>query len=135
MTPRRSPADDRPGCDALGIPIVGTYMEPDTFTARRENSGGPIMITGPATIMIPPEFFEAIAERAAEIVLERSAKARNGGSEPSPYMTIAEGADFLRCSRQRVDDLLSQKRLTRFKDGARTLVSRAEIESYVEGGA
>jgi excisionase family DNA binding protein len=55
-------------------------------------------------------------------------------SEPetlSPFMTIAEAAEFLRCKRQRVDDLLSARRLTRFKDGARTLVSRAELAEYV----
>jgi excisionase family DNA binding protein len=51
----------------------------------------------------------------------------------SPYMTILEAAAYLRCSRQRVDDLLSQRRLTRFKDGARTLVSRDEIEAHVGG--
>lgn len=48
-------------------------------------------------------------------------------------MTIPEAAEYLRCSRQRIDDLLSQRRLTRFKDGARTLVSRAELATYVEG--
>jgi excisionase family DNA binding protein len=51
----------------------------------------------------------------------------------SPYMTIPEAADYLRCPRQRIDDLLSQRRLARFKDGARTLVSRAELATYVEG--
>jgi len=55
-------------------------------------------------------------------------------SEPaptSPFMTIKEAAEYLRCSRQRVDDLLSARRLTRHKDGSRTLVSRAEIEQYL----
>jgi excisionase family DNA binding protein len=49
----------------------------------------------------------------------------------SPYMTVPEDAEYLRCRRQRVDDLLSARRLRRCKDGARTLVSRAEIEEYV----
>jgi excisionase family DNA binding protein len=53
----------------------------------------------------------------------------------SPYMTVVEAADYLRCSRQRVDDLLSQRRLTRHKDGSRTLVSRAEIERHLHMGA
>ncbi|MHB8643892.1 MAG: helix-turn-helix domain-containing protein [Gaiellaceae bacterium] len=53
----------------------------------------------------------------------------NGGtSEPSPYMSVREAAEYMRCSRQRIDDLLSQRRLTRFKDGSRTLVRRDEIE-------
>jgi excisionase family DNA binding protein len=50
---------------------------------------------------------------------------------PSPFMTIKEAAEYLRCSRQRVDDLLSARRLKRYKDGRRTLVSRVEIEDYV----
>jgi excisionase family DNA binding protein len=50
-------------------------------------------------------------------------------------MTVVEAADYLRCSRQRVDDLLSQRRLTRHKDGSRTLVSRAEIERHLHMGA
>jgi excisionase family DNA binding protein len=53
----------------------------------------------------------------------------------SRYMTIAEAAAYLRCSRQRVYDLLSQRRLQRYKDGARTLIERDELEAYLDGGA
>ena len=34
-------------------------------------------------------------------------------------------------SRQRVHDLLSARKLRRFKDGGRTLVLRGELEQYV----
>ena len=51
----------------------------------------------------------------------------------SPYLTIPEAAEYLRCKRQRVDDLLSSRRLTRYKDGRRTLVNREELTAYVEG--
>jgi excisionase family DNA binding protein len=71
-----------------------------------------------------------IEERIAEAV-ERRLRDCDGGWQTSPYMTIAEAADYLRCRRQRIDDLLSQRRLTRYKDGRRTLVSRAEIEGYL----
>ena len=47
------------------------------------------------------------------------------------YLTVLEAADVLRCKRQRVDDLLSQRRLSRFKDGSRTLISRVEVEEYL----
>jgi len=47
----------------------------------------------------------------------------------SPLMSIPEAADHLRCRRQRIDDLLSARRLTRYKDGRRTLVLRAEVEA------
>ncbi len=52
---------------------------------------------------------------------------------PSPYMTIAEAAAYLRCKRHRVDDLLSQGRLERVKDGSRTLIRRRDIDVYLGG--
>lgn len=48
-------------------------------------------------------------------------------------MTIPEAAEYLRCSRQRVADLLSQRKLTRYKDGGRTLVTRAEVAEWLNG--
>ncbi len=49
----------------------------------------------------------------------------------SPYMTVTEAAEFLRCKRQHVDDLLSQRRLPRVKDGSRTLIPREAIEAHL----
>jgi hypothetical protein len=48
---------------------------------------------------LPPEVVEAIAERAAELVLARLADQRETESE-SPYMTIPEAAEYARTSRQ-----------------------------------
>lgn len=75
---------------------------------------------------------ERAAERAAVLVLAELADREASQAASSPYMTIPEAAAYLRCSRQRIDDLLSQRRLTRHKDGRRTLVSRAEVERHVE---
>jgi excisionase family DNA binding protein len=50
----------------------------------------------------------------------------------SPFMTVVETADHLRCSRQRVYDLLSAGKLRRQKEGSRTLVLRSEVESLVQ---
>lgn len=75
------------------------------------------------------------AEHAALLARVEALEARLAATEPveaSPYMTILEAAEFLRCSRQRIDDLLSQRRLPRIKDGSRTLLSRNEIERYLE---
>jgi excisionase family DNA binding protein len=81
-------------------------------------------------IVMDEEAVERIAQRAAEIVVacmgERAMQAPS-----SPYMTIPEAAEYLRCPRQRIDDLLSARRLTRVKEGGRTLISRAEIEDYL----
>jgi excisionase family DNA binding protein len=79
------------------------------------------------TLQLPAEVLEVIAQRAAEIVLEH----QDATAEPSPFMTVAEAAEYLRCKRQRVDDLLSSGRLTRHKDGSRTLISRREVEDHV----
>ncbi len=61
----------------------------------------------------------------------------SASSEPLPslYLTVPEAAGLLRCKRQRVDDLLSQRRLTRVKDGRRTLLLRAEVEQYLAASA
>jgi excisionase family DNA binding protein len=55
-------------------------------------------------------------------------------SPASLYLTIPEAAELLRSKRQRVDDLLSAGKLTRRKDGARTLIERAELLAYLNGG-
>jgi len=51
--------------------------------------------------------------------------------DPSPFLTVAEAAVYLRASRQRVYDLLSSRRLPRHRDGARVLIRRADLEAYV----
>jgi excisionase family DNA binding protein len=83
--------------------------------------------TDALTITLPPELVEAIAQHAAKLVLEQLLE------EPgiSPYLTIAEAAGYLRCKRQRIDDLLSARRLTRHKDGRRTLILRAELDAHI----
>ena len=83
------------------------------------------------TVEFPAGEVERIARRAAELA---SAQVRSLGPSPdSPLMTVPEAAEYLRCQRQRIDDLLSQKRLTRVKDGGRTLIRRAELEAYLRG--
>jgi excisionase family DNA binding protein len=79
------------------------------------------------TLDLPAEVIEAIAERAAAIVLQRLEQP----AAESPFMTVAEAADYARCKPQRIYDLLSSRRLTRHKDGARALIQRAELEGYL----
>jgi len=79
------------------------------------------------------EVVEAIALRAAEIVLERSVAQSRATS--SPYLTVREAAEYLRAKPQRIYDLLSSRRLTRYKDGSRVLVSRAELDANLAGDA
>ena len=82
-------------------------------------------------LTVPRELVEAIAELVEERVLERLEASRRDGL--SQYLTPVEAAELLRADRQRVYDLLSAGRLRRYKDGARVLVSRDEIEAYLDG--
>jgi excisionase family DNA binding protein len=84
----------------------------------------------PLSLTLPPALTEAIARRAAELVLQQL---QVGPDQASPYLTIPEAAAYARCKRQRIDDLLSARRLTRHKDGRRTLVLRAELEAHLAG--
>jgi excisionase family DNA binding protein len=74
------------------------------------------------------EEFTALVARVAE--LEQRLPVTERGSE-TRYLTVLETAELLRCKRQRIDDLLSQGHLSRYKDGSRTLVSRAEVYEYL----
>lgn len=71
-------------------------------------------------------------ELREELLAELRAELQATGA-PSPYMTIREAADFLRAKPQRVYDLLSSRRLSRVKDGSRTLIARVELEAYLSG--
>lgn len=84
------------------------------------------------SFVLDDETLAALAELVAPIVAERVAQPVEAPA--SPYLTIRETADYLRTNRQRVDDLLSRGRLTRVKDGARTLIERAELEHYLANG-
>jgi hypothetical protein len=79
------------------------------------------------TVLFPDELVEAIAERAAEIVVERM-----GAEHESPFMTPAEAAAFISAKRQRIYDMFSDGRLTRYGTDHARLVSRAELVAYAE---
>jgi excisionase family DNA binding protein len=81
------------------------------------------------TFALPAEVVEAIARRAAAIVLDRQAATVEAAA--SPFVTVGEAAELLRTTRGRIDNLLSAGRLTRVKDGRRTLILLAEIDAYL----
>lgn len=76
---------------------------------------------------LPREVLEAIAARAAELVLERSPE-----RSESPYLNVEEAAAFLRCKPQRIYELRTSGRLRRITEGGRALVLRAEVERLIE---
>jgi excisionase family DNA binding protein len=84
---------------------------------------------------LPEGLLERIARRAAEVVLARLAE-RDGWQQESPWMTIAEAAEYLRCNRQRIYELRSARRLTPHVENGRALCARDEVEALVVvGGA
>jgi excisionase family DNA binding protein len=90
-------------------------------------------MSGRLALEISDALVEQIAERAAAKVVARLVASNR--NPQSPYLTVAEAAEYLRCKPQRVYDLLSARRLTRHKDGRRVLVARAELDDYVDGTA
>lgn len=78
-------------------------------------------------LQVPTEWLDVVAERAAEIVLERLAVAPSS----SPYFSVEEAAEYLRCDRQRIYDLVSSRRLPKLKDGSRVLIRREDCDILV----
>lgn len=84
------------------------------------------------TLQMTPAMLDAIAELVESRVLERLANL-NTASSHREYLTASEAAELLRCSRQRIYDLVSAGRLRRYKDGSRVLLRTEEIEAYLSG--
>jgi excisionase family DNA binding protein len=70
---------------------------------------------------------EDLAARVALALMQDGRLRADAGR--SPFMTVPEAADYLRCRRARVDNLLSERRLTRVKEGGRTLLLLEEVEA------
>ena len=100
-------------------------------------------MSAPFAFAVPRELVDAIATAVTRSVVDELA-AR--GVAPSagavdPLLTVEEAADYLRCAKQRVYDLLSQERkrpgfgLAHVKDGSRVLIRRSAIDAHLERGA
>lgn len=71
------------------------------------------------------------AERAAEIAAKRVTAELQAHS---PYLTVPEAANYLRCSRQRLYDLTSARVLPVFKDGRKSYFRREDLDAYLAEG-
>ncbi len=99
------------------------------------NSKG-AMTDAPAPVDHPPgpgltaseAMIEAIAERAAEMVIARWGSI----AEPPQFLNKREVADALRSSMPHVDYLARRGRLSPVKDGGRTLYRRVDVRAYIE---
>jgi excisionase family DNA binding protein len=84
---------------------------------------------------VPPEILSAVAVLVVPLVLGELQRSAIRRADELEYLTVAEAAECLRAKPQRVYDLLSAGRIRRYKDGARVLVKRAELEAYLATGA
>ena len=108
-SPGDLPAEGLTAGEVVGAEVA--YLDPPSLAVVPDASETPRV-----TLTIP-----------AEVLAELRSEQRPASS---PYLTIPEAADLLRCSRGRIDNLLSARRLSRVKEGGRTLLLRAEVEAY-----
>lgn len=81
-------------------------------------------------LLIPAESVEAIAQRAAAIVLEQLGDRAGGERE---WLTVAEAAEYIRCQPQRIYELRSDGRLPKHSEGGRALVRRRDLDGLIAG--
>ena len=82
-----------------------------------------------ALAALPDDDLRPLVERIAPMVAPPPTPERP--MRRSPLATIPEVAEYLNCPRQRVDDLLHRGRLTRVKDGGRTLIRWEEVDAHL----
>ena len=69
---------------------------------------------------------EAIAQRAAEIVVERES------ATASPWLDAKGAAEYMACPLSRVHDLVGLRKLEPRRDGRRLLFRRSDLDAYLE---
>ncbi|MCK9251035.1 MAG: helix-turn-helix domain-containing protein [Solirubrobacteraceae bacterium] len=50
----------------------------------------------------------------------------------SDLLSVADAAEYLRCGRQRIYNLVSEHRIAYLKDGSRVLIRRSDLDAYLE---
>jgi len=105
-----------------------------TFVPERGSKGGGVTDSVYVEMVLPPETVEKITSEVTKRVLAEIGTDRSA-ADRSPYLSVREAAELMRASRGRIYDLLSQRRLTRYRDGTRVLLARAEITRYLAGEA
>jgi excisionase family DNA binding protein len=79
------------------------------------------------TIRLTDEQLAQIAEQAAALVPAGTSAAA------SPWLNIADAAEWLRCGKDRIYDLIALGKLHPRRDGRRVLLHRDDLDAYIEG--
>jgi excisionase family DNA binding protein len=83
-------------------------------------------VTEPLAIGVPVELVEAIAKRAAAIVLEQQQEAGAG----SPWFSIADGAAYLGISERQLQRAITREKVPSSTIGRRRLLHRDELDRF-----
>jgi excisionase family DNA binding protein len=114
----------RPG--AVAVARAGTTTSEAGSVSAGANGGVPGL-----SVSVPPELVEAIAQRAAEIVLEQRGEPFDAAAG---FLDVAGAAEFLACEPGRIYSLVSARRIPHHRDGTRLLFDRDELREYVQSG-
>ncbi len=85
-------------------------------------------------LTLPSELLDVLAERVADVLVERGLVVAGAASSPEPWISVAEAATHLACSRSRVYSLVSVGRIPHEKDGSRVLFRRSALDAWVASG-
>jgi excisionase family DNA binding protein len=84
-------------------------------------------VSEPLAITLSPEAIEAIAHRAAEIVLERDTRDTN----TSPWLSISAAASYVGLSEKTLERAIARGRLRSSTVGRRRLLHHEDLDAYV----
>jgi excisionase family DNA binding protein len=76
---------------------------------------------------LPEELLDAVAKRAAQIVLEQT-------SEPDEWLTSDQAAQYLKCGRRRIFNLVSDGRIPVHREGVRLMFLKSELDAWIKSG-
>jgi excisionase family DNA binding protein len=80
-------------------------------------------------VEVPQAVIEAVARRAAAIVIEQQSAA------VSPWLSTEQAAEYLAAKPSRIHDLVALGKLAPRRDGRRLLFRRDELDAYAEASA
>lgn len=84
---------------------------------------------GPSlTVGLPEDAMQTIAEMVEQRLADRV------GENPSPWMTVPEAAEYLRCGVNRIRKLVMIEAIPVHRDGRRVLFHRDELDEYIRSG-
>ena len=101
-------------------------MEASQRVTRQHHPSTDVVVG--ATITIPATTIDAIAQRVATIVKSEI----DATSTATPYMTVAEAAEYLRWSKERIYKLTAARAIPHIKHEGRLLFRRSDLDAWLD---